>query len=177
MKTKKLKTKQFIFDTQDSDGATDHFLEATAPLIGYIVHGFNSLEQLLNSTICNLIHEGADTPGLIVLEKLNYSMKVDLFERYIKQVQIDIGKSLPNFKTLIKSLNEAGRLRNAVVHADWETTDLEGFTFVKHKMGLNGMEQEYTQFTPDSLDKIGEIIHYAYMTLDTHQDEYYNLFR
>jgi hypothetical protein len=55
---------------------------------------------------------------------------------------------------LIRSLNESGRLRNLVVHADWQNTDEEGYTFVRIKTSSLGIEQEYVQFSAESLDKI-----------------------
>jgi hypothetical protein len=177
MKIKKVTTGQYIFESQNDEGATDLFLEQTALLIGYIVHSFNSLEQLLTSTICTLLNERTDALGLIITEKLNYTAKVDLLERYVNGAQLDLKKQIPGFKELIGKLRESGQLRNAVVHADWETTDFDGYTFVKHRMGATGMEQEYRQFTPEALDKIDTLLHDTYILLDDVETLYYNLIR
>ena len=42
---------QYADETKNVDGPAEEFLENTAPLIGYIVHRFNTLEELLNSFI------------------------------------------------------------------------------------------------------------------------------
>jgi hypothetical protein len=108
---------------------------------------------------------------------LNYTAKVDLLERYVNGAQLDLKKQIPGFKELIGKLRESGQLRNAVVHADWETTDFDGYTFVKHRMGATGMEQEYRQFTPEALDKIDTLLHDTYILLDDVETLYYNLIR
>jgi len=59
---------------------------------------------------------------------------------------------------LIADLKESGRLRNIVVHADWESTDNDGYTYVNLRISKNGMEQEYLQFTEDSLKEIIDLI-------------------
>lgn len=42
-----------------------------------------------------------------------------------------IDVSYSDYEKLIRDLNEAGRLRNLVVHADWENTDKDGYTSIK----------------------------------------------
>lgn len=50
------------------------------------------------------------------------------------------------FEGLIKDLKECGRLRNITVHADWDSTDVEGYTYLGIKITNNGISQEYIQF-------------------------------
>ena len=45
-----------------------------------------------------------------------------------------------------------------MVHADWENTDEDGFTYVMLKISKNGMEQEYIQFSEESLEQIVDLI-------------------
>jgi len=177
MKNRKVQLGQFIYETKNLDGPTQEFLDATAPLIGYLVHSFNSLEEELNSTICSLIHDGSDEPGLLVIYKMSYSSKVDLLDRYITSMQLSTKKPNPFFDSFIQELREVGRLRNAVIHADWETSDFEGYTFIKHKMGALGMQQEYIQFTPESLQEINIRIQNAYSAFENFDSERENLFR
>ena len=132
MDIKKVKLGQFIYETKNLEGPTQEFLDQTAPLIGYLVHSFNTLKEELNSKICNLINARADEPGLLVIYKMNYSSKVDLFNRYLTSMQNAFVKKIPFFESFISELKELGRLRNAVIHADWETSDFEGYTFAKH---------------------------------------------
>jgi hypothetical protein len=83
MKKKEISVRQYAFETKNLYDASEEFLEETTPLIGYIVHSFNTLEQLLNPAICQLINEHADAPGLLVIYKMNYAAKVDLFKRFL----------------------------------------------------------------------------------------------
>jgi len=53
---------------------------------------------------------------------------------------------------------ESGRLRNLVVHADWENTDDDSYTYVNLKIKKGNIEQEYAQFSEDSLNKIINLI-------------------
>ncbi len=176
MKIKKVKLGQYIFETKNLDGPTQEFLDETAPLIGYLVHSFNTLEEELNSKVCSLINDRADEPGLLVIYKMNYSAKVDLLDRYLTSMQSAAEKKIPFFDAFVIELKELGRLRNAVIHADWETSDFEGYTFTKHKVGTKGMEQEYIQFTPDSLSEITLRIQNAYLAFESFDFEREKLF-
>ncbi|CAA0118061.1 Uncharacterised protein [BD1-7 clade bacterium] len=157
----KTKLKEFIqnlyHEIEDEDKA-EEYIDNALPSIGLIVMYFNSLESSLDSVLCENFTDRTDSPGLIVLNKLNYSSKVDLFKRFCDDFQIGTNRKLDGYEQIIIDLNESGRLRNMVVHADWENTDDEGYTFLKLKMSKKGMYQEYVQFTDDSLQKIIELI-------------------
>lgn len=45
-----------------------------------------------------------------------------------------------------------------VVHANWDETDEEGYAFVHLKSTRSGINQDYAQFTYESLVKIEELI-------------------
>jgi len=92
-------------------------------------------------------------------------------------MQLSTKKPNPFFDSFIQELREVGRLRNAVIHADWETSDFEGYTFIKHKMGALGMQQEYIQFTPESLQEINIRIQNEYSAFENFDSERENLFR
>ena len=49
-------------------------------------------------------------------------------------------------------------LENLVVHADWESINEENYTYVRLKISKSGMQQEYVQFTEESLKKIIELV-------------------
>ncbi len=163
--------KQYIFDNHDFDGTVDDFFEETAIAIGSIVHSFNSLDSQLNSTICRLINERSDAPGAIVIYKLAFSNKVDLFFRLIRSFEISYGKEIPCFKKLIDDLKKCATLRNAVIHAEWDALDDNGYTYVKMHFDKDGMRQQYWQFTPEALEEIDEFIHETYMLFDVFDDE------
>ena len=79
MKQKKVPVGQYAFETKYLEGDNEKFLELIAPLIGYIVYEFNSLEEILTSFICQIINERSDDKGLIITHRMTYSQKVNLF--------------------------------------------------------------------------------------------------
>ncbi len=173
---KKVKLGQFIYENHDYAGSVEDFLAETAPLIGYIVHSFNSLDSQLNSSICSLISDRADEIGAIVIFKLNFSAKVDLFSRIVRSLEIAVGRTMPSFQYLCSNLKECSRLRNAVVHAEWENLDSEGYTYVKMSFEKDGMHQNYWQFTPDSLREIDQFINRTLDAFEVYEDELQDLY-
>ncbi|HQT32190.1 MAG TPA: hypothetical protein PLL61_13380 [Thiobacillus sp.] len=153
------RTKKFIqhlsHDIEDEDRA-EEYLDESLPLIGLIVMYFNSLEKSLDSLICEVISDRTDAPGLIVIQKLMYVAKVDLFKRFSDDFHGSFYFTPVEFNELIGELIEVGKLRNLVVHADWSSTDEDGYTFVRLKTSSNGMLQEYVQFSVESLEKLIE---------------------
>lgn len=168
---------QYIFDNQDFEGTPIDFFDKTAPLIGFIVHSFNSLDGLLNSTICELINDRTDKPGAIVIYKLPFSAKVDLFYRLVKTMEIGCDSEIACSKKLVDDLKKCGQLRNAVVHAEWDHVDEKGYTFIKMHFDKNGMRQQYWQFTPEALEEIEDFIDQTYILFDKFDDEKSKLLR
>ena len=178
MKKKSIPINQYAFETKNLDGPPEEFLEKTASLIGYIVHRFNTLDDLLNSAICELLFDDCDTIGLQVIYRRTYADKVDLFKRILIEHQCQLSKKLPVFKQLISNLNKAGKLRNQVVHAEWETAHEDGYTLCKLKINRNGIQHEYVQFTPESLKSILEFIDNTCDMFDQYEEqkeEFYHL--
>jgi hypothetical protein len=171
MKSKQKKVDQYIYHEVDDHEKIEVFLQKTAPLIGHIVHRFNTLEECLNLEICQWLNTRTDTFGLIVLHKMNYSAKVDLLKRFCIVYQRDCQITMPTAEKLISNLNEAGRLRNAVVHAEWENTDFDGYTHVNIKFNKEGFTQEYIQFTEVSLTAILNLIDETIDLFDDLDDE------
>ncbi|MCB0649831.1 MAG: hypothetical protein KDC85_00995 [Saprospiraceae bacterium] len=157
----KYRKKEFIqhlsHDIYDEDAA-DQYLETSLPLIGTIVMFFNGLENSLDKLLCEIFTDRTDSTGLIVLHKLTYSSKVELFKRFCDDFHFHFSVILEPYEELVRNLKESGRLRNLVVHADWENTDEDGFTYVMLKISKNGMEQEYIQFSEESLEQIVDLI-------------------
>lgn len=155
----KSRTKQFIqhlsHDIEDEEKA-EEYLDDSLLLIGLVVMYFNSLEKSLDSFICEIISDRSDAPGLIVIQKLMYAAKVDLFKRFSEEFRSYFDSSPTDFDSLVSELIEVGKLRNLVVHADWGNTDEEGYTFVRLKTSSNGMLQEYVQFSVESLENLIE---------------------
>lgn len=160
MKQKKKKFIQHLHHEIEIENEveTEKYLENSLPLIGYIVMYFNGLEKALDSIICEIFTTRSDSTGLIVLHKMTYSTKVDLFKRFSDDLHSGCDFTIDNYDILIQNLKESGRLRNLVVHADWENTDNDGYTYINLKISKNGMEQEYIQFAEESLTEIIKLI-------------------
>jgi len=162
---------QYAFETKNLDGANEAFLEKTAPLIGNIVHSFNTLEELLNASICELLFDDYDGIGLQVIYKRTYADKVDLFKRLLIEQQTAADKKMPIFEKFISNLTEAGRLRNLVVHADWESAHDDGYALCKLKINAKGIQHEYIQFTLEALTNILKLISEACEMFDQYEEE------
>lgn len=154
----KSKARNFIqhlcHDIEDEERA-ELYLGESLPLIGLVVMYFNSLEKSLDSFICEIISDRTDAPGLIVIQKLMYAAKVDLFKRFSEELH-NCFSTPPDFNDLVSELTEVGKLRNLVVHADWRSTDEAGYTFVRMKTSSNSILQEYVQFSVESLEELIE---------------------
>ena len=167
---------QYIGENEDLDYPSDEFLEKIAPFIGFIVHSFNSLEQELNSRICFEICDDCDLMGLNIIYKESFSKKVNLYDRIIRSKQIGLEECYPSFQSIITNLRECSVLRNAVVHADWENMDSEGYTYVKLTLtNEKGWQQKYQQFTVKSLKSIDKLIHETYKELTEFEEEMYSV--
>ncbi len=161
----KRRTKEFIqhlshdFEEEDEEAA-EKYLDDALPLIGLVVMYFNSVEKYIDSLICTHINERSDSVGLMVINGMSYGAKVELYKRFRDEFHLHVfgGKEPSKYKGLIDGLKEIGQLRNLVVHADWSSTDRDGFTYVKLKYSDKGMLQEYVQFSEESLMKIVEKI-------------------
>ena len=154
MKTKHRPFTQYLaHGVEDEDKAWEH-IDESLPRIGLLVMYFNGLEKLLDRMLCEMFSDRTDTPGLIVLQNMHYSAKVNLFARFSDDLHRAVGRVPVQYDKLIDKLREAARQRNIVVHADWENTDEEGFTFTNIRFSDGGMQQEYVQLSPDALEAI-----------------------
>jgi len=168
---------QYACENHDLEIDNDEFLEETAPLIGYVVHTFNKLDEALNSAICERISDRTDEPGAIVIYKMSFSAKVDLFYRMIRSMELACEGTIPSLASLIENLKKCAALRNAVVHAEWYNMNEKGYTYVKLNFDKNGMQQHYWQFTPESLNDIIIFIHDTYMSFEKYDEEKQELLR
>ena len=157
-KTKLTKFIQHLSHEIDDKKKAEEYIENAIPFIGLIIMYFNSLESSLDSVLCENFTDRTDSTGLIVLNKMGFSTKIDLLKRFCDDFQFSLDKELDGYERLINDLKESARLRNVIAHANWESTNEEGYTFVRLKMSKNGMQQEYVQFTEESLQKIIELI-------------------
>jgi len=177
MQSKKVQVQQYAFETKYLEGDNEDFLESIAPLIGHIVYEFNTLEEIITSFICQIINDRSDDQGLIITHKMAYSKKVDLFNRLTTWAQRIFEKEVSIHEEFIRKLRECGRLRNMVVHAEWDSVDDEGYTLVRVRIDKNGIEQEYVQFDENSLKKIQNLIIETCNQFDDYEEQYENLTR
>ena len=174
----KIKRKQFIqhlsHEVEDEDKVWE-YLDESLPNIGLIVMYFNGLEKLLDQMLCEMFTERTDRTGLIVLQNMQYSSKVNLFGRFSDELHSCFVEVPAHYEGLLNKLREAARLRNIVVHADWENTDNDGYTYTSIKFSENGMEQEYVQLSAESLTIIVDRILDARKQLGEYWDAKSNL--
>lgn len=138
----------------EEEGAAERYLDESLPLVGLVVMYFNALEKTLDSVLCAIISDRTDEPGLIVIHGASYSAKVDLFKRFAESFNASFGMESPSYIGLIEAMLEVGRLRNLVVHADWQNTDEDGYTYVRIKIMNTMMHQEYAQLSAEALEKV-----------------------
>lgn len=153
----KTRTKQFIQNLShdiENEEKAESYLDESLPLVGLVVMYFNVLEKSLDAFLCEIISDRTEAPGLIVIQKLMYAAKLDLFKRFADDFHLCEPTEPPQFGELISELSEVARLRNLVVHADWSSTDEEGYTYVRLKSTKNGLLQEYAQLSVESLNAL-----------------------
>ena len=173
MKTKRKSFDQFLWhdiDFEDDAAKQEEYLESALPLIGQIVMYFNALEKELDKVIYEGFSDRSDQLGIIIVHNMNYAAKVELFRRHSELFHLGAGQHVDMFEGLIKDLKECGRLRNITVHADWDSTDAEGYTYLGIKITNNGISQEYIQFDLGSLESILQLIFSTRYKLSDYSD-------
>lgn len=154
MKTKYTQFIQHLYHDQGDEEKAEEYLKDAVPLIGAVVVYFNSLEALLDMVLCETFSDRTDSTGLIVLTNMGYSAKLNLFKRFCDDFHTATGHEIDGYAHVIGELRECAKLRNHVVHANWEQTDEQGYTYVRLKVSKSGMQQEYAQFSKESLEAL-----------------------
>lgn len=170
LKSKRIPFQQHLYHEIEDEEKAAEYANKLESSIGAVVMNFSGMEANLNAALCEMFTDRTDSTGLLVLHKMNYLAKVELFKRFCDDFHLGVDKTPSDYENLIHNLKEAGRLRGLVVHADWESTDEEGYTFVSLKINKQGMEQEYLQFSEESLEKIVELITTTYGQLIAYWD-------
>ncbi len=85
MKIKKKAFEQYLTHDIAFIESLKKYLEKTGPLIGHVVVKFNTLEELLNLSICSLFSDRSDLFALITINNLTYTQKVELVDRFTQQ--------------------------------------------------------------------------------------------
>ena len=154
------------FDEEDEERGEELMWESL-PLVGMVVMQFNVLEKQIDSAICEIISDRSDELGLLVIHGMQYSSKVELFKRLCDDLHRCLSDGAPHeYEGVIEYLVGVAQLRNMVVHADWFNTDAQGYTYSRLKLTKGGMQQEYVQLVPESLELIVERILHAQSAVD-----------
>jgi hypothetical protein len=140
--TKKEFLDQYLYHEIENEEESQKYLDNILPLIGYVVMYFNGLEKDLDKVICENFTDRTDYIGLLVLHNLKYSTKIDLFKRFCDGFHQMKQKIIAGYEDLIRDLREAGRLRNLIVHSDWENTVDDGYTYVKLIFSKDSIDKE-----------------------------------
>ncbi|MEQ9287342.1 MAG: hypothetical protein RIG77_10565 [Cyclobacteriaceae bacterium] len=175
MRRKEKNIGQYSFETKNLNDDIDEFLDSVAPEIGYLIFDFNSLEESLTSLLCKMINDRADSTGLILTSGMSYSSKVNLLNRYMEHGQLLAGREIEGYDNFIGEMKECGTLRNMVVHAEWETADIDGYTLIKVKVKKGELIQEYVQFDLESLTKIRNRINSLTNKISEYEHKYFDL--
>lgn len=173
MKTKQLPLQQYVFLNKYLEGDNEGFFEHISPQIGFVVIDFNLLEERLTSFLCEIISDRSDAKGLILTQGMSYIAKVDLFDRYSSYIQQIVEKSIETHKKFIDDLKECGRLRNMVVHAEWDTIDKEGYAYVKLRTTRKDILQEFALLDVDSLIDVRNKIIETHNYFDDYEEMYH----
>ena len=63
-----------------------------------------------NSCLCEFINDKANQIEAVVIYKMNFSSKIEFFNKLIRSMKIDLDKEMPTFKLLIEDLKKCRRL-------------------------------------------------------------------
>lgn len=101
--------------------------------IGKYLILFSDLEQNLNDSLISCISENSNPLGSVVVKKLGFEARLDLFKVYhlqfINQMYTDEvrNKNLLRFNQLYKDMKNFQRFRNILAHANWMTLTKKGY--------------------------------------------------
>jgi hypothetical protein len=104
--------------------AFDDLKEVYAAKIGNYLMNFSALEHSLNTSTADLINDRGHAPGYLIIEKLNFSSKIDLWYKLYTQRIITQGHNeekglLKKLKEIQQKLIESNSFRNIIAHANW----------------------------------------------------------
>jgi hypothetical protein len=152
----------------EDDSPWEELLNEAAPLIGLIIIFFNSLEDQINTYICEILShsEGKDELIYTFLAEMGYSQKVTILTRLYGQMIREFEDSedmLDQLSALEATLRNAGTARNQYAHADWTGISSKKFIRVKTKAKKQGVEHTFIRFSKEDmksdLKQIEEIPH------------------
>jgi len=137
----------YEIDYFESEEEFEEYLEAIAPLIGWIIIYFNSLEE----HICDFLRMGmlrdpfCDERLDIFLAEMQYAAKcralIHLYGQMIESSEIKVSQDELNKIEIM--LNECSKRRNEYAHADWIGVRKENLVRVKTHSKKQGIFYRY----------------------------------
>lgn len=97
-------------------------------LIGLFLIDFSDLDHELNIAIADFFGDDYHETGYVIIEKLNFFNKIDLFYKVYARLESfkekKTKKDLDKIKQKLKLINT---FRNNIVHANWQSLSKSGF--------------------------------------------------
>ena len=178
MKKRLAQFQQYLVHEMELEGTdSDQMMSEALSWIGVVVWYFNTLEKMLDSAICQSISEHTDSLGLLVIHGMPYGQKVELYRRLCEVLHATVGGPVPSFSCLADKLKAVALSRNLVVHADWSSSDADGYAFTKMIFKKGNMVQEYAQLTPEAMEKVADEIMGAKKQFEAYLEERDELLR
>jgi hypothetical protein len=138
--------------------------------IGEFIIEFNRLEHEMNIAIADIIYDDAHHKGYVIVEKLSFINKIDLFfKMYLGLVHETNSKHEAWLKEIRDILIDVNTFRNNIVHANWGTLTKDRFVrtktvvdsqdglvkFVKRQISPKTIEK-YTRMINNIIDQINK---------------------
>jgi hypothetical protein len=89
------------------------------PYIGNIAMMSAQLDETLSHHVAVAINRGFPVLGLVVIERLSITGKLDLYRRLVRTFHPDDDQINTAFSRMRKLIEDANRQRNRAVHGDW----------------------------------------------------------
>lgn len=132
------------------------------PLVGIICASFNTLEDTLSEYLTEFINPDDYEIGWIVIANMQFSNKIDLWEKilkwYVYDDEIFDEKEKEHLTLKIKNLSvemkELMIKRNKIVHADWDGMNDELLVKNKTKVSDKGVSHHYLSIKQIEFDKL-----------------------
>ena len=155
-----METKIYLDDGSfglDFDNAeiSEKKLNEIIPLIGEIVLEFNYLEGVLDDIIIEVLMHPSSGFGHVVISKMSFSQKIDLFKNLYTQVCVSIGDSafVETINKVAIRLQETAENRNRVIHARWFDANKDFFVRTKTGTDKKGVYGLYIKVNKTILNK------------------------
>lgn len=138
MTKKETKTEELEQHDFYDDDYIDSEEKILAPLIGSLLINFSRLEQVINTSLSDMISLATHQVGYVIIKDLDAMEKVRILRRLVvSHLSAIESKNLELFQEIYKRIVNCVEFRNTIAHANWNTLDKDGFVRVKMTSGKN----------------------------------------